>query len=86
MPKGDKGCQRVPKGAKGCQRVMVIGGGVISRINFPQFWVKEVSPTGTMARHDTQTGQKCRDDRSPFNSTVRKGTALVLGNCGTCAL
>ena len=48
-------------------------GGNGHRINFHRFWVKEVRQTGTMARHKTQTGQKCRDNRSPFKSTVRKG-------------
>ena len=43
------------------------------RINFPQFWVKEVGQMGTMARHNTQNGQKCGDTHSPFKGTVHKG-------------
>ena len=43
------------------------------RMNLPQFWVKEVGQTGTMARHNTQNGQKCCDHRSPFKNTVHNG-------------
>ena len=36
------------------------------RINFPQFWVQEMGQTGTMARHNTQNGQKCCDNYIPI--------------------
>ena len=42
------------------------------RINFPQFWVKEVGQTGTMARHNTPNGQKCCHNHCPVKSTVHK--------------
>ena len=42
------------------------------RINFPQFWVKEVGQMGTLARHNTQNGQKRCDYHSPFKSMVHK--------------
>ena len=42
-------------------------------MTFPQFWVKEVVQTGTMARHGAQSGQKCCDNRSPFKSRAHKG-------------
>ena len=31
---------------------------------------------GTMARHNTQNGQNCCDNRSPFKSTGHKGNIL----------
>ena len=43
------------------------------RIDVPQFRVKEVGQTGTMARHSTQNGQNHCDGHSPFKSTVHKG-------------
>ena len=49
----------------------VIGNYRIS--HFPPFWVKEVNQTGTLARHNTQKGQKCCDNHSSFKYTVHKG-------------
>ena len=43
------------------------------RINCTQVWVKEVGQTGTMATHNTPSGQKCCDNHLPFKSTVHKG-------------
>ena len=43
------------------------------RIDFPQFWVKEVGQTGTMARHNTQSAQKYCGDHSPFQSPGHEG-------------
>ena len=50
------------------------GGGVISTaFDSPQFRVKKVGQTDSMARHNTQNRQKCCDDRSQFKGTVHKG-------------
>ena len=37
-----------------CHRRRRVGQGNQHRMKFPQFWVKEVGQTGTMARHNTQ--------------------------------
>ena len=45
------------------------------RIRFPQLWVKEVGQTGTMARHNFQTGQQCCHNHTPIQKVrVHEGT------------
>ena len=52
--------------------VRVISFRAISTASIFFNWVKEAGQTGTMARHNTQNGQKCSANYSPFKSTFKK--------------